>query len=280
MRVRRTVRSGYTLLEVLLAGSIAILILAGLYSALDLQMRVSDESRIMAERTSIVRAVLDRVSRDLRPALGSKPGLDTVEAPLGDLGEEGAADEGAEAAPIEEDLPPPLPTFGAGVIGDANTLTIFMTRVPDVGELLSPRSDSLVTGESRGGDVWQVTYWLASVGGLARSEERYVTSPAVAAQAGPMVDDEFRAVIAPEVVGLRFEYFDGYTWSDMWDGTAPAPDGESAIGPPMAVAVIMDFQFQASEVSGMPPEIRTIRHVIAPGTALSIPPDAVLAGGF
>jgi hypothetical protein len=69
--------------------------------------------------------------------------------------------------------------------------------------------------------------------GLARQEIRQATSDDVTATP----PDDPALVIASEVVGLTFSYFDGSTWQDTWDGTTLGPDSQTPIGPPVAVAI-------------------------------------------
>src|SRR5260221_8034480 len=65
-----TGRPGYTLLEVILAMAIAIMMLAALYVALDVQLRDMQEGRDRVEKSTVARALFNRISSDLSPSLG------------------------------------------------------------------------------------------------------------------------------------------------------------------------------------------------------------------
>src|ERR1700723_751075 len=57
-------RSGYTLVEVLLALMIAVLLLGALYVAVDLQLRSAQQGRDTVEQSTIVRAAFSRFDSD------------------------------------------------------------------------------------------------------------------------------------------------------------------------------------------------------------------------
>src|ERR1700723_3716692 len=57
-------RSGYTLVEVLLALMIAVLLLGALYVAVDLQLRSAQQGRDTVEQSTIVRSVFSRFDSD------------------------------------------------------------------------------------------------------------------------------------------------------------------------------------------------------------------------
>src|SRR5436190_24364345 len=71
MRIRtRSARRGFTLLEVLLASSLGLLILYGLYLAIDLQLRFAESGRSAVEQATLARSLLSRISADVAPCVG------------------------------------------------------------------------------------------------------------------------------------------------------------------------------------------------------------------
>ena len=60
---------------------------------------------------------------------------------------------------------------------------------------------------------------------------------------------------------LQFEYFDGQSWQDSWDGTQVGSDGVTPIGPPAAVAITIGLARPGTD------EVKTYRHVVAIRTA-------------
>src|SRR3989442_944271 len=66
----RTVRKGFTLLEVLLAAAIGVLPMAALYIAMQVQLDHAQAGRDAVEQSLLVRALLRRMSNDIAPSLG------------------------------------------------------------------------------------------------------------------------------------------------------------------------------------------------------------------
>jgi hypothetical protein len=152
--------------------------------------------------------------------------------------------------------------------GQENYLRVFVTRVPRAISLGTSSSGIALAGTAPvESDQKVVFYWLAGAGGsrplgLARYEMSLSTSvdgvPDVVGSS-----DEAKYVIAPEVVSLTFEYFDGTTWGTTWDSTQLSQvDSMTPIGPP--VAVRMSF-----ELPPPPGKSDTLKfqHVIAIPTA-------------
>lgn len=86
---------------------------------------------------------------------------------------------------------------------------------------------------SRPSDVKSISYFLSSAPPVAASMEfdqqavqqgglyRRQIDRAVASYRGetaaPSVPDEYSKLLAPEIVGLEFRYFDGTAWTNEWD---------------------------------------------------------------
>lgn len=124
--------------------------------------------------------------------------------------------------------------FQAGVIGEADRLTIFMSKVAGLTKPADESPDG--AGES---DIRRVTYWMTA-NGLARQELPWVTSENAMASTDPVFDDgkeERDHVIAEEVTRVQFEYWDGSAWIETWDGRTLNDDGKTLKGPPAAIRV-------------------------------------------
>jgi prepilin-type N-terminal cleavage/methylation domain-containing protein len=247
-------RPGFTLLEVILATVIGVFILAGLYFAVGLHLRHAQDARDVVEESTLVRAVLDRMARDIRQTLGPIPPFALAAASSapaasgtnsatgggtsGASGTTGATATGATTGTSATTAPAAGTSsigtggfqFNVGLQGDTGRLVLSGSQVPRVAGPADPSAPP-------SSDLRRITYWLIGGGdkplGLARQEIQQVTSDD--ATADP--PDDPALVIAGEVVDLQFSYYDGTGWQDSWDGTALGPDGQTPMGAPVAVAI-------------------------------------------
>ncbi|HVK12594.1 MAG TPA: type II secretion system protein GspJ, partial [Gemmataceae bacterium] len=249
-RIGRGRRAGFTLLEVLLASALAVILMAALYVALDVQLKLADAGREAIEQATVSRALVQRFESDMANCLGPVAGASTGTATEDDTGDtpEGMEVTGSTAIP-----------FAAGVIGeagdgDSGKLTLYVCKVPkEVTDGLTPA------------DVRRVTYWMTNKG-LARQEVPWVTSERLQLSTDLYLDDGREPdsyVIAEEVTRVQFSYWDGSAWQDTWDGRGA--DG-TVKGPPMAVRVTFWMKVPGQEE---PKEFRhTISLLAAPGPAV------------
>ncbi|MFO0930340.1 MAG: prepilin-type N-terminal cleavage/methylation domain-containing protein [Gemmataceae bacterium] len=301
----RAARSGYTLLEVLLAMTIAVLVLAAVYSFVGYQLRYAQAGREIIERVTLARALCNRLSTDITGALaqndparyrrstdttGGTPDSTTTAATAGTTASAtatgtsgtgstgtaatgssstgtsstaGSTDDTSSSGGTSSDTPVDMPL---GVVGSATELNLFVSRVPIE-----------VFGSADGGgqltcDQRRISYWLGGEGlGLCRLEARLITGEE-ATTADLPTGDVSSYVLAPEVQSVEFSYYDGSSWTDSWDSTAPGPDGTTPLGSPRAIAIKLGV---AS--AGRPgDELKYYRHVVAiptaNGAAQSTPP--------
>jgi type II secretory pathway pseudopilin PulG len=297
--MRRPLRSGYTLLEVLLAAAIGILLLAALYVALDTQFKAAQAGRDAIEQATVARSVLQRISDDIRPSLcaidpsryrpsrnqgggGSSSGA-AAPAPSGGGNTAGSGNtSGGNAAAANPsgdssansggttataDLSSAV-TFNLFVQGTDTALTLYVSRLPR--ELTLLRGQETDAGnQPLFSDLRRITWWLAGGPeaplGLARQEIKVATSDDALGPRPPDVDDEAAHVYVEEVKSLKFSYFDGNEWLDSWDGTALGSDNRTPIGPPRAIAIVIGLA-----PPGRPDdttELQYYRHVVALPTA-------------
>ncbi len=254
-------RAGFTLFEVLLASAIALLLMAALYSAVNTALRGVQISREIVQQDTLVRAIVNRITLDLRSCL-APIAAQSLEETSSD------AEDEEDATQMVEGLFPEVTPFEAGVIGDASQLTLFLSRVPADAVATVTGDEEVETASPS--DLRRVSYWLGTAGdgGLARQEEVWLTATELSNSLEPDYSREAESILASEVTDLYFEYFDGTSWVTSWDGSLPGPDGVTAQGPPLAIAV--ELTITLPDDAGE--KTTSVRHVIA------IPASAGTAG--
>jgi prepilin-type N-terminal cleavage/methylation domain-containing protein len=288
-------RSGFTLLEVLLAFAIGVLLMAALYVAVDVQLHHAQAGRDAATDAGVVRNVLEHMASDIKAHLAP-----TLPASINSSGNQASSAgatsaAGAATAASNSTASPSSSTstgsagstggtgnaaststtstgdtfvFNLGVQGAQNQLTLFDSKLPR--ELIKPPAvlDSQTLPVLS--DLRCITYWLAGGGdqplGLARQEIKIATSSDLLSNLPPNIPDEASHVIAEEVKRLSFSYFDGSNWQDTWDGTALGPDNATPIGPPVAIAITIGVAPSSAAGQGTS-NLKTYRHVVLIPTA-------------
>jgi hypothetical protein len=261
-------RSAYTLLEVLLATSIAVLLLGALYVAVDVQLNYAQAGRDRVEQNTLARSIFARMSSDASQVVslsdparfrvqssgssGSSGGTSGTGGTTGNTGTSGAGatggatsgsgmsgstgsstDDGSSTTTTTTIIVP------LGVQGDSTTLNMWVSK--------SPREN--LTADQSGGqpvvsDLWRISWWLlgdaGSATGLARQEIKIVTSDD-ANNLPPNIENADSFNLAPEVKSIKFEYYDGTDWQDEWDSTELGADNLTPKGSPVAIRVTMDL---------------------------------------
>ncbi len=296
--MRRPRRSGFTLLELLLATLIASLLLSSLYFLMNITLRQTQDARDAVEIDAVARGAFNRMTLDLSTVLGPLPpksggnndnaasGAPTTTPTTTDPGAtstdpnatttdpsattdpnattdpSATGDEtAAEATPVAADVP-----FQGGLVGTDKQFTFFASRVP---EPLTNANAMLQSSDPLSGvvphDLRRISYWLGENGGLCRQVQPWVTAEGIRNSTDPDRSNEAADTILEEVTDLSFEYFDGMSWTTTWDGSAPGPDGITPMGPPRAIRATLVFEFKTSPTA--PPLERTVSHVIPIRTA-------------
>jgi prepilin-type N-terminal cleavage/methylation domain-containing protein len=264
-----TRRPGYTLLEVLLALAIALLLMGGLYVAMDIQVRLAQAGRMRVDESTLARAVLARVAADVSATL----------TPIRSLANSGAGSGAGGTATPSTDTPPDtgavtnlnaVTPFSGGVQGGGDVLVLFHSRTAGNSRVTS----ELDPAPNGGSDVRRVAYWIVDGGGLARQEISRVTADDQSTLLPPDVPDAESLVVSPEVTRLEFRYFDGSAWLDNWDGTLAGADGVTPVGPPRAVKISVEIRNPSD-----PNRSRTYHHVVAVQSANAPPPDPTTTTG-
>jgi hypothetical protein len=244
-------RSGFTLLEVILALGLAVIVVGLVGNAVNGTLRFIDRGREKTERDQLARAVLTKIGNDVRGVVRYEPfdskGMMSVKSSssssknsntskTGDSktaktdSSSKSSDSSSSSNSGSSSSSSTTTTTIAGVYGDQYRLQIDVGRLPHVYEYGTQSSDS-TTSTTVPSDVKTVSYYLngspsaptgAAIDGvglvrteLDRSAALYTTTT------GSTPESEGAAVIiAPEVSIVEFQYFDGTTWLTSWDSTA------------------------------------------------------------
>jgi prepilin-type N-terminal cleavage/methylation domain-containing protein len=289
MRNRRRSRPGFTLLEVILATTIALLLLGALYVAVDMQLGYAQMSRDNIEQSTVAREVLARMDADAARVVAlSDParfrfaaGLDTPDVTSSSAmttpnanattnnnttnSNNSNSSDSSTTTSAGTNAPIVLPL---GVMGDSETLHLFVSDVPP--ELFTSGLNFNSQDQSNTppvvSDLRRVSYWLVGGGdsplGLARQEVPLVTSDDALQNLPPGLDNEASFILAEEVRSLSFQYFDGTEWQDSWDSTTLGPDGVTPVGSPAAIAVVIGLADlnAGPQQAGAP--LKMFRHVL------------------
>jgi hypothetical protein len=249
----------------MLASALAIVLMAALYVSLDVQLRLAEAGRESIEQATLTRSIINRLETDLSSGLGpvappidnsaknsakgSGSGMGATGAAAGGGGAAGGgasgnsggttgassgATTGSDSTTVMEATTTDTIPFTAGVIGTTDQLVIYAARVAGIGKNVDDTGNAPNPADAR-----RVVYWMADKG-LARQELPWVTSQQLQTSTDPVIEDgkdEKDYVIAEEATRLQFEYWDGSTWQDTWDGRTTNADGITLLGPPMAIRV-------------------------------------------
>jgi hypothetical protein len=259
-------RSGYTLLEVILATSIAVLLLGALYVAVDVQLNYAQAGRDRVEQNTLARSIFSRMSADAAQVVslsdparfrvtssssGSSGGSGGTSGNTGATGNTGSNTSGMTSGTGTSGTTSSSTDDGSstttttnivvplGVQGDSTWLHMWVSKNPRE-NLTADQSAS----PPRVSDLWRVSWWLVgdagSASGLARQEVKVVTSDD-ATNLPPGIDNEESFILASEVKSVLFEYFDGTNWNETWDSTEMGADGVTPKGSPVAIRVTMEL---------------------------------------
>ena len=208
---------GFTLLEAILALSLTILLMSGVFAFYMTVMQARDEGSRATRDAKLNRAVLDRIADEIRHATDIVPG------------------------------------DGIGFSGDERKITIIRLAMPEryAFDEYDSQRDTLPPAQL---DLRRITYQLIwdeelvddegvkLCHGLWRTEQRtfdpnpqFVVqddeTPGMQDEEDPeqsMVPQAEGELVAPEIKYIDFRYFDGADWRDRWQYTAEATEGESA----------------------------------------------------
>lgn len=248
-------RSGLTLLELLITLGLGILLISAISAAMTIYMNTETAGRARMERAQLVRAIYLKMANDIRCVSYREPVADDESSGTGLSAAEEAAVTGIASAPVG--LGPIDPDTGltnetVGLFGDSQKLVLHISRPRRLPATVS--SDSDQAGEEASVDydasgLRSISWSLSGTssgnssgqgnntggGGLARlDQDRYLTTTEPTARGSDEGTPEGE-LLASEVTGLQFRYFDGVEWLDSWDSTT-----EERL--PNAVEVTIEFR--------------------------------------
>lgn len=229
--------AGFTLLELMLALSLTVVILMTISMAVDFHLRYFESRRTYLEESQLARSVLQIMAQDIRSAVvQSKQDLSKLPLPEPDKTTDLAMAVNVPARP--------------GIYGNQYELQIDVARLPRQEEFLAmPTGSGIVPGFPFGqipSDVKNVTYYVQTDGsvfgaaapnlvtsdlaqatnaatggsGLVRRQlDRAVAQWAVS-NGNALGLEQAGEILAPEVLGVEFRYFDGLEWRTEWDTEA------------------------------------------------------------
>jgi len=227
-----TKRSGFTLVEVLAAIVIGAVLLAAVYSTLEIMLKSIRIGKEAVQSLQVIRGTAIRLQTDIRQNLSLLMTAPSVQQAL--------AAQQQQATPT-----PPSPTpaantssvdpvqFNFGVQGDQYNLTIYGSQTPHYSKTDAETPNSVFS------DLRTITYYCDPTQGLMRQETVNVLG---GTNTDPSQQQE--EAIASEVKSMSFQYFDpvGQTWVTQWDGTNN--------GPPSAIEVTLTVQMP--DIPGVP----------------------------
>jgi type II secretory pathway component PulJ len=233
-------RSGFSLLEVMLSLTLAIILLGAIFTAMDQSWRLTASGREEMERSQVARALLRKMTLDIRSVMFSPPPLTAIEAETSSSTSESTSSSSqtnsqstsstnstnsttaTDAAATETTTQETPSAKSLGVRGNAQRLELHVSRARR--DLEFSKSVDGENMQSRTSDLFAVTYSLALAGsgssasaGLVRSEGDRLVVQMTEDKGGTAEQASKSQSLAPEVAALQFRYFDGATWYETWD---------------------------------------------------------------
>jgi type II secretory pathway pseudopilin PulG len=271
---RKPERGGFSLLEVLLTLSLAV-VLIGLvggamrFYAVDMNVRDMD-----IRQTQLAAAVMQMIEDDLRATLHGDPidtsGLEALLAATAANASGAAGGGGGQQATSEEDLSAAGIDSAAsaedaaavedastadlqagtavlqspGLIGNQYQIQIDLSRLPRLEEYMSFLDQSVANIDDVPSDLKTVSYFVqpagtvggiqdplgdidaltgqqggisqAGAGGLVRRSLDRAATTYAASTGGAAMLNQTGELLAPEITGIEFGYWDGVTWQLEW----------------------------------------------------------------
>lgn len=268
-------RSGFTLLEILIALGLMLLLVAAISQAMNTYIGLSTLGREEAEQAQIGRALLQQISKDVRSISWSP--IPEEDLALDDEGgEEVAAEDGFDDGAAEEMEQESAPVV-TGILGTNEELILYVNQPDRRMDYVDP--DAVVSAKDRVSDARTIYYYMARPGGsdisgefarqVAPGNDRDVIGLARmdgdrdainAAMAENDLDPQVEAshLIAEEVISVEFRYYSGGEWVEEWDSL----ESNSL---PQAIEVKIQVQLQDESIrttsEGVQNQFKTAREL-------------------
>jgi len=249
-RRARIGRTAFTLLEVLLALTLSVVLLAGIFAALDQSWKLTVTGRQEMERSQLARALLRKMALDIRAIAFVPPLVTDSDAASGTSGNTSTTSSSSSSGSSSSGSSSTSSTSGTstteetpsaksiGVRGNAQRIEMHLTRARRDLEFSANVDGNKV--HTHTSDLRVVTYQLAATGstttssGLIRTEGDRMATQLVEEKGGSATSLSGAQALAPEVSSLQFRYFDGKAWYPAWDS-------EEAGRLPRAIEITLAF---------------------------------------
>jgi prepilin-type N-terminal cleavage/methylation domain-containing protein len=263
--IRRPARRAFTLLELLVALGLSVLLIAAVYSGINLYWKYSVAGQEEVQRLQVARAALRAIELDLRSVVYHAPdtpgtsssGSSGSSSSGSSSGFSGSGSSGSASSSTSTDMrvvsstEQAYTTATSGLFGDATSLMLHVSQ--PARELSTPAAGDPLGPTSRTSDLVMVSYYLSGTGtggiqgnlpasGLARTRGDRMAMMFAGPQSNTATGFGEPELLAPEIVGLRFLYYDGLNWLTEWDSTLLG-------GLPRAVQIELEFAPPETTVS-------------------------------
>lgn len=258
---RHCSRHGLTLLEVLLAAGLGIVLIGGIYAAIEQTWRMNASGKVELERQQIARAVLRQITLDIRnTGFTAKPSGETDTSGTsssGTAGTGGTSGSGSSSGSTTGSGGASASGSSSGSTGSTETTTVAGEDKPQWTtsegirgtttelsiDLSNPRmlSSAMSVNGTRPTDLQTVVYAVSSTNGatfangadsgtfnrpdtdglgLVRSAGDRSALEEVGESTSAMGLPGPAKLLAPEIAGIQFRYFNGLAWMTEWDTVA------------------------------------------------------------
>lgn len=232
-QVRPTARSGFTLVEMLIALSLSLVLISAIYSAVSLHWRYEQVGRERIDRAQVSLAVLRLLTEDVGSVMFTPPS---------NLSQEEEEDAAAASTPSAAATTTPDETAtttdstqaSLGIVGTADQLQLDISQPAREDFVPDPTNGQSGTSLPATSDSVRVTWGMITPTTAlpnASGRRSLTVNPALARQLADRLrgvveveEDESRnvaladaSILAREIVSLQFRYYDGYTWVTEWD---------------------------------------------------------------
>ncbi len=251
---------GFTLLEVLLAMSLSMMLLAALYTAIQLHLKFAQRGPEQVRRMQLARAIVARIARDVRAIVPySAPPDQSSSSTTADSAATGATTStttstgsattggtGSTTATTETDASLTSDQTIFGVLGGTDWLQFYIGEsLPNLDDTELAMSSGSVAQVS---NIQRITYALTVLNtqqdAQGRIQRLALVRSQVAAVGAERLDSggddaDFRATteyLCDNLAMVQFQYWDDYsgTWLDSWGVDIP-------IAPPRAIKVFISL---------------------------------------
>ena len=236
----QTRRRGFSLLEVMLSLTLSVVLLSAIFSAMNQSWRLTASGREEMARSQLARALLRKISLDVRavmfvpppPSEGETDSASSTTSSTTSTSSSTASSSSSTSASTSSTTAATTATDSTtetepsaksiGIRGTATQIELHISRARRDLNFATNVDGNTVT--TRTSDLLAVTYALALAGsgstvgtGLIRTEGDRLIVQSVEANGGGAAAISKSQALAPEVAALAFRYFDGTTWYTVWD---------------------------------------------------------------